>query len=198
MGNNRVEPQTVDHKDFFYPPGGLLLWIIVFLELATFGVALVVMAVFAKEEPALFHNSREALNQVFGTVNTVLLLTSSFFLATSLKLYKEDNIRRSSFFLRLTMIFGGLFIVLKSCEYFEKIRAGITISTNTFFSFYWILTIFHLLHVVVGLIVLLAMYRRINSGRAADLSYDFEAGCTFWHLCDLIWLLIFPTLYLLF
>jgi len=73
-----MQSQEVNSKNIFYPPGGILMWIIVFLELITFGMALIAMAVYSKQEPQIFHNSRLLLNTTFGAINTVFLITSGF------------------------------------------------------------------------------------------------------------------------
>lgn len=184
-------------KNFFYPPGGILLWIIVFLELITFGAALVSATVYASREPELFHFSRMQLSTFSGTLNTVLLLCSGFFMASAVHKLKEAERKKTTFFLQLTILLGLFFVLSKSVEYYIKIEAGISFSSNLFFSFYWSLTIFHLAHVIAGLVILLFFLIKLKENKMPAVD-DFEAGATFWHLCDLIWLLIFPTLYLLF
>jgi nitric oxide reductase NorE protein len=193
-----MKTSAINHKNFYYPPGGILLWLIVFLELITFGIALIVMVVYSKDEPALFHTSRLSLNPVFGALNTFVLLSSGFFMITSLTQYKEGNTQKSSFYLKLTILFGCLFVLVKSIEYYIKIKSGISLSTNTFFTFYWLLTLFHLVHVLFGLIILTSFCLKISKQHKEINIEDFEAGSTFWHMCDLIWLLIFPLLYLFF
>lgn len=193
-----MQTQQINSKNFYYPPGGLLLWMIIFLELFTFGIALIVMAIYSKDEPQIFHNSRLLLNTSFGAINTVFLLTSGFFMAKSVEKFKENNVPKASFFLRLTMLGGFLFLILKAVEYIDKIEAGYTIGHNTFFSFYWMLTLFHVIHVVVGLIILMFLYNGINKKKVTTELVDVEASAVFWHMCDLIWLLLFPVIYLIF
>tara|TARA_R110001583_G_scaffold82774_1_gene219271 strand:+ start:2669 stop:3250 length:582 start_codon:yes stop_codon:yes gene_type:complete len=189
---------TVNGKNIFYPPGGILMWIIIFLELFTFGMALVAMAYYSKEEPAIFHNSRMLLNTAYGTINTILLITSGFFMAQSVKSLKEGAIKKSSWYLKLTMLGGLLFLILKSIEYYDKIEAGLTIGYNTFFTFYWMLTLFHVIHVIVGLVILGSVYLGLKNEKSTTTIEDVEASATFWHMCDLIWLMLFPIIYLIF
>lgn len=66
-----MEITKIDHKNIYYPPGGILMWLIIFLELITFGIALCAMAFYSKEEPEIFHNSRLQLNTTIGTINTL-------------------------------------------------------------------------------------------------------------------------------
>ena len=193
-----MESLKVNYKNLYYPPGGILIWIVVFLELITFGMALIAMVMYSKDEPQVFHNSRLLLNTTFGAVNTVFLLTSGFFMANSVKKLKESKIYQSSIYLKLTMVGGFLFLLLKSVEYYMKIEAGLTLSYNTFFSFYWMLTFFHVIHVIVGLVILAITYISLQKKKDKINLEDFEASAAFWHMCDLIWLLLFPIIYLIF
>ncbi len=188
----------IDHKNIYYPPGGILLWIIIFLELITFGIALIVMVYSSKEDPEVFHASRLHLNSTIGTINTIFLIVSGFFMAQSVIYLKKQNIKKSSLFLKLTMLGGLLFLVLKGFEYYTKIETGYTIGYNTFFTFYWMLTLFHVIHVLVGLVILLSVHYGINKKNSETKLEDVEASAAFWHMCDLIWLLLFPIIYLIF
>ncbi len=93
---------------------------------------------------------------------------------------------------------GVLFLSIKGYEYYEKIEHGLTIDYDRFFTFYWLLTGFHFIHVMVGVVILLFLSTNIRKGNYSKNDYlDVESGGTFWHMCDLIWLLLFPALYLL-
>ena len=193
-----MEKEVINSKNIYYPPGGILMWIIIFLELFTFGFILIAMVYQGKEEPELFHSSRLLLNSTFGAINTVFLLTSGFFMAISVYFIKQKKIEKSGLHLKLTMLFGLLFLILKLIEYYEKIEAGFGIGYNTFFTYYWMLTLFHVIHVVVGLVILVSVYIGLKKQKDDFSIEDFEASATFWHMCDLIWLLLFPIIYLIF
>ena len=187
----------INYKNIYYPPGGILLWILIFLELITFGIALIALVVSGKEDPELFHLSRLNLNTTFGAINTVFLLVSGFFMATTVHQFKLNNLNKASFYLKLTMLGGFLFLLLKGLEYYSKISAGYSLDYNSFYTFYWLLTGFHVIHVIVGLVILLFIksgFKKSNSPIAIE---DLEASAAFWHMCDLIWLLLFPVLYLI-
>ncbi len=188
----------IDYKDLYYPPGGILMWIIVFLELITFGIALVVFAFYASEEPELFHQSRLQLNSTFGAVNTIFLLTSGFFMANAVVQFKDNDKRKASLYFKLAMLGGLFFIGLKSVEYYHKIESGITPETNLFFTFYWLLTAFHLLHVVMGIVILFWTNHGMMKKNSDTNVEDIEACAAFWHMCDIIWLLLFPVFYLIY
>ena len=185
-----------NYKNIYYPPGGILMWIIIYLELFTFGMALIAMVYYGKEEAESFHNSRLLLNTTYGMINTILLLSSGFFMAVTVNELKKNKQQKAQKYLLVTMLFGLLFLGLKSIEYYDKVEAGLTMSYNTFFSFYWMLTLFHVIHVLVGLVILVSVYFGIKK-KTTKLE-DIEASAAFWHMCDLIWLLLFPIIYLFF
>ena len=194
----KMNLELIQNKEIDNPPGGILMWIVIFLELLTFGIALVFMIILSKEESAVFHSSRLMLNPVLGNTNSVVLLTSGYFMAESVRYYRAKNNRKANTTINIAMLFGVLFLIIKGVEYYLKITSGISLSTNTFFSFYWLLTGFHYIHVIVGLVILLVI-KRYNQQESTESNLEFySAGATFWHMCDLIWIILFPILYLLF
>jgi len=192
-----MEETKTEYKNIYYPPGGILMWILITLELITFGIALIALVYQSKENPELYHESRLMLNTTFGAINTVFLLVSGFFMATTVHLFKQQKYDRSVFYLKLTMLGGFLFLGLKSIEYYEKLNMGLILDYNTFFTFYWLLTGFHVIHVLVGLVILSFFYFTLKKQKTQDNLEDIEAGAAFWHMCDLIWLLLFPVIYLI-
>ena len=188
----------IDYKNIYYPPGGILLWIIIFLELITFGAALIAMVFYGKQEAEIFHESRLLLNVTYGTINTIFLLTSGFFMAVTVHEIKENQMQKAQKYLLVTMLFGFLFLILKAIEYNAKLNAGLDMGYNTFFTFYWMLTLFHVIHVIVGLVILTSVYFGIKKENSTTNIIDVEASAAFWHMCDLIWLILFPVIYLIF
>ncbi len=193
-----MEVTKINYKNVYYPPGGILMWIIIFLELFTFGIALIAMVYSSKQEPELFHESKLYLNTTIGAINTIFLIVSGFFIAVSIHYLKQQKLNKSKLFLKLTMLGGLLFLALKSFEYYDKIEAGFGIGFNSFFTYYWMLTIFHVVHVIVGLVILGSVYIGLSKANSTTKLEDVEASAAFWHMCDLIWLLLFPIIYLLF
>jgi nitric oxide reductase NorE protein len=190
--------ETIDYQNIFYPPGGILIWILILLELLTFGIALTVMVIQSKSEPQIFSEMSGKLNTLFGSINTVVLLTSGYFMAKSVHFFKEKKYELTKKFLIWTVLLGLVFVGIKSIEYTHKINEGITLGSNTFMNYYWLLTGFHLIHVLVGMAILGLMYHSISKKPEQTDVLDYEASASFWHLCDLIWLLLFPVLYLIF
>ncbi len=190
--------ETIDYKNIFYPPGGILIWMIISVEVLTFTIALIVFAFQRQSAVELFNTSQNMLNKTIGTINTIVLLTSGYFMAEALHMLKRGKTEKSKFLLRLTIVFGIGFLVLKAFEYFQKLEHGLSLGYNTFFTYYWLLTGFHFLHVFVGVLILSYVYYRIKKGiYTAHNFLDVETSASFWHMCDLIWMLLFPTLYLI-
>ncbi len=191
-----METKKIDYKNIFYPPGGILIWILIVVELVTFGVALIVLSVYSRENPEAYHQARLQLNATYGAINTLFLLTSGYFMAVAVQKTKLKDYVSAAFNTKMAMLGGLLFLLLKSLEYYEKIEHGLSLGKNTFFTFYWLLTGFHVIHVLIGLGILFFIYRGMKKATSDIL--DVEAGASFWHMCDLIWLLLFPMLYLIF
>lgn len=183
-------------SDFYNPPGGLLIWIVIIMEVLTFGMALIGLAWFSVADREVFRDASNALNVGFGLANTIVLLISGFYVAASVVSVKSGNSKKTVFYLDVGLVFGLIFILVKSVEYYDKIQIGIGLDENIFYMFYWLLTGFHLLHIIAGAAMLLVLRSKIRKGWINVI--DIEAGAAFWHMCDLIWLLLFPSLYLIF
>jgi len=175
------------------PPGGLFIWMLVALELLTFGIALAAFASCAKHAPAIYQDSRQLLDLRFGLANTIFLLTSGYFMAGAVSRFRRADLPRCRRHLMRALTGGALFLISKGFEYADKIDHGHILGSNPFFTWYWLLTVFHLMHVVVGMVILIHLSRQLERTTAEG----FEAGGVFWHMCDLVWLLLFPALYLI-
>lgn len=182
----------------FYPPGGLLIWIVIVLELLTFGLGFVALAYYGAPAREAFHQDSLLLNKTFGTINTLLLLTAGYFAARGLHSFRQYQFSITARSLLFAMVLGVGFLVVKSVEYCMKWEAGIGMDYSTFYIFYWLMTGFHWIHVLVGVVILAVLRQQILSKKHSAKLEDLEAGIGFWHMCDIIWLLLFPILYLLF
>ena len=149
------------------------------------------------KRPEEFRGSAASLNIGIGVTNTLLLLTSGWLVAMAVSACSANDRPRAR-----ALLLGGIFaavgfILLKAVEYHQKYIAGVGISTNAFFSFYYVLTGLHLVHVIAGLTVLILMWRWI--GHDSDnslLKSKVITGGLYWHLVDLLWIFLFPLLYL--
>jgi len=189
---------TREKNDILHPPGGILIWILIFLEVITFMIALSVFTYMRGQNAALFARSQAMLSPLLGTINTIVLLSSGFFMAEAVRKLRAGMLKQSQRYTMITILLGLVFIAIKSFEYSQKIEHGIGLEYNAFFTFYWLLTGFHLIHVTVGIVILIFIYHSLKKGRYDARDHeDVDTGAAFWHMCDLIWMLLFPMLYLL-
>lgn len=195
MQNDHI---TTHENHFFYPPGGILIWMIIVVEVITFGLALTAMAASSASEPELFHQSQQQLNLNMGAANTILLLLSGYLLAVAVQSVRKGDTAKGQKLITGSIVAGLLFVLIKSLEYSAKIDSGLTIYQNTFYTYYWLLTGFHLIHVITGLVILVVQRHLLVRSEGKLKIVDLEAGAAFWHMCDLIWLMIFPVIYLMF
>ncbi len=189
---------SIDKENIYYPPGGLLIWMIMALEFLTFAIALLVFLHYRSNNLEAFTNAQMLINKTLGTANTIALVTSGLLMATTVDLLRSGRQKKALRFITFTIIFGLLFLTLKGVEYQDKIVHGYTFGYNDFFIFYWLLTGFHFIHVLVGIGILTYMAIRIKQGYYHRQHYaDVETSAVFWHMCDLIWLFLFPVIYLI-
>ncbi|HMX39336.1 MAG TPA: cytochrome c oxidase subunit 3 [Saprospiraceae bacterium] len=189
---------TSSDRRFLYPPGGILIWLIISVELVTFGAGLVVFGWQRSHALQEFSASRRLLDPSIGFANTLILLTSGFLLAEAVHKLRSGATAQSRWRVWAALALGLAFLLLKSSEYAAKLAQGLDLGYSPFFTFYWLLTGFHFFHVLTGVVILAVLALKIGRGayHAAN-TQDVETGAAFWHLCDLIWLLLFPILYLL-
>ncbi len=125
-----------------------------------------------------------------GALNTAVLVTSGMLAARALALRRDEKRQAARLSLIAAALLGFVFLLVKWAEYSTEFAKGIDIETSPFFTFYFLITGFHALHVVAG-IVILALAARWDSVR------NIETGIAFWHMVDLVWVLLFPIIYLL-
>ncbi len=161
-------------------------------------MGLVVFLAQARENPELFRAGRALLSQPIGMANTVFLITGGWFMTIVLGKLRQGEAREAGRWMLATILSGLLFLALKGFEYVDKLNHGFDLHTNIFFTLYWLLTGFHLVHVLVAVVILLFMWRALQVGRYTASNHgDIESSAIFWHMCDLIWLLLYPVIYLL-
>lgn len=179
-------------------PGDFAIWIFIFAELLVFGVFFLAYAFSRANNVELFNESQLHLNRIAGAANTVVLLTSSYFVVRAVAAIRADNARRCGHWLLSAIGMGSVFLVIKMFEFGEKFSAGISLSTNTFFMFYLSLTFFHFMHVILGIVILAAVLLKARSGGYSAANHTgVETGASYWHMVDLVWLILFPLVYVI-
>ena len=179
-------------------PGVEGVWVFVLADMCFFGVLFVSFMQERIKQGALFETARHTLNPDFGGINTLILLTSSWLVVLAVDAAKRDRIAAIPKLLLAAMLCGIAFGISKAIEYGGKLAAGITPMSNDFYMFYFSLTGIHLLHVIGGCVMLTVFWLKARKGEFDSRNMKvLESGATYWHMVDLLWIFLFPLLYLL-
>lgn len=174
------------------------VWFFISADITLFALLFLLFMVERSKAPALFEQSRPLLDPRLGVLNTLILLTSSWLVALAVHSARLGRRAAVSRYLTLGMLVGAGFAVSKIFEYWHKISAGITMLSNDFFMFYFALTGLHFLHFVVGMVVLAVCLAKSRQDAMDErfVVWIESSGC-YWHMVDLLWIVLFPMLYLL-
>jgi cytochrome c oxidase subunit III len=173
------------------------MWVFLVTEALLFGGLFMTYTVFRIKYTEMFREQHLKLNVLLGTLNTVVLITSSLAVAIGIAALKRGRLAVTKLCLSLTILLGGVFLTIKYFEWSADFRDGLYPSSNIFFSLYFMMTGLHGLHVVGGMTVLtimlvLTMKGRINEERSTPL----EVAGIYWHFVDIVWIYLYPLLYL--
>jgi nitric oxide reductase NorE protein len=193
-----VEVVTTDRVKPRRLPGVDGVWVFIGADSVIFAILFMSFMQDRLKNPAIFEASRQTLNMNLGGIDTLILLTSSWSVALAVQAMKRDQIDREPRLLLGGAVTGLMFVASKSIEYFEKFAHGITPGTNPFYMWYFTLTGIHLIHVVVGTSMLTYLWIRSRRGTYDHLHKAVpESVASYWHLVDLLWIVLFPLLYLM-
>lgn len=195
-----------EHRDDIGARMGM--WIFIFTELLLFGGLFLVYAIYRNQYSAEFHSAAYELNTFMGAFNTVILLISSMTVAMSITAVQKNNKRLALILIGITIAMALLFLVNKYFEWGHKFHLGIYPGSELlqqfdrgellFFGLYYFMTGLHGFHIVVGLVILSVILFKIKSGAINNDRYVLlENGGLYWHLVDLIWIFLFPLMYLI-
>ena len=174
------------------------IWVFIGADSVIFAILFLSFMQDRLKNPALFEASRHTLNMHLGGLDTLILLTSSWSVALAVQAMKRDEIDREPRLLLGGAVTGLMFVVSKSFEYFQKFAHGLTPGTNPFYMWYFTLTGIHLAHVLLGTSLLAFLWVRSRSGAFSSSRRAVpESVASFWHLVDLLWIVLFPLLYLM-
>jgi len=148
-------------------------------------------------QPALFDEGQRDMMVLLGTVNTLVLVSSSWLMASAVRDMCRHSVRTGLRLIAGTAALGFVFAAVKISEYVLALRSGHTISTSPFFMYYFVITGIHLVHLMIGVVAVVVVGWRLRVGIRRPLDRTFlECGAAYWHLVDLLWMFIFPMLYL--
>lgn len=194
MARNGVEAACSEAR----VPGELGIWVVVFGDLLVFSCFFLVFLDYRSDDLATFRASQGLLQQPHGLLNTLLMLASSAFVAQALRALRDGAGPAALRSLQLAFGCGLGFGLVKVVEYEAKFDLGVNAYSNDFFMFYFMFTGIHMFHVLVAMGVLVYLMRLARSGLQDRVSLrNFESGAVFWHVVDLLWIVLFALLYLL-
>ena len=194
------------HKDYVGSKMGM--WIFLLSEVLLFGGLLVLYAAYRFKFRGDFHLAAMELDKILGTLNTLILLTSSLTMALSIASIRKGRRASSSGYLAVTVLLGLLFLANKYVEWSTKVGHGLYPNSPTllersngeilFFGLYYAMTGLHGLHVMVGVGLLAVMFFFLLRGRIQSTDFILlENSGLYWHLVDIIWIFLFPLFYLI-
>jgi nitric oxide reductase NorE protein len=186
-------PGDVDARDHL--PGAPSMWFFVVGDLFIFGVYFIGYMYYRGQDHAVFLQSQARLNLDIGAMNTIVLLTSSLFVALGTAATRAGKVSNGARLFGIALAVATAFPVLKLFEYVPEVIAGVTPGANLFFMYYFVMTGLHLCHVLLGLVILSFVIRNLRSGKP---NVPFvETGATYWHMVDVLWLILFALLYVM-
>ncbi|MBU1211149.1 MAG: cytochrome c oxidase subunit 3 family protein [Alphaproteobacteria bacterium] len=171
-------------------PGDLMMWVLIVSEFLVFGAALIAFLGVRITDPAGFAADQALLDRTAGAANTIVLVTSGLCAALAVRARDTEARRQARYWLYAACLLGLVFLTVKGFEYWSKACLGIGIDTSQFFTFYYLITGFHAAHVVAGIVLLTLVSFR-------DSRRNMETVAAFWHMVDLVWVLLFPIIYVL-
>ena len=192
------------------------MWVFIATEILMFGGLFVAYGIFRSQEPQIFHLAHEHLNKIMGAVNTIVLLFSSLTAALAVRESQLGNRNKTNIYLIITLLCACVFLVVKFFEYQHKFHDGLLpgkyffahlhthpgehplpFRAHMFFALYFMMTGLHGVHVVVGMSILIWALKVNMSGKITKEYFTpIEIGALYWHLVDLVWIYLFPLLYL--
>ena len=186
------------------------MWVFLVTEILFFGGLFITYLVYRYWYPDAFAAASHELDVTLGTTNTIVLITSSLTMAMAVHAAQTGKRGQLKLFLVLTMILGAAFLGIKSIEYHHKFvehhipgpdfhfEEAYVRHAQIFFSLYFVMTGLHALHMIIGLGIMVWMYVLANNG-TIDTEYNnpIEIAGLYWHFVDIVWIFLFPLLYLI-
>jgi cytochrome c oxidase subunit 3 len=196
----------VPHRDDYGSRMGM--WLFLFTELILFGGLFILYAIYRFMHQAEFHLAAQDMDVTVGTINTMILLTSSMTAAMAITAIQKGNKRFSLALISVTILFALAFLVNKYFEWADHIGKGIYPGGKEllsmpqgeilYFGLYYTMTGLHALHVIVGMTIFIFVIVFIRTGTINQHNYvKLENAALYWHLVDLIWIFLFPLFYLI-
>ncbi|MEP6769843.1 MAG: cytochrome c oxidase subunit 3 family protein, partial [Acidobacteriota bacterium] len=186
------------------------MWLFLVTEILFFGGLFTVYTVYRWSWPSGFADASRHMDVTLGTLNTAVLIFSSLSMAMAVHSAAIGRVRRIVPYLLVTMLLGATFLAVKAVEYTEHIRHHLFPGSSfhypgphgrpaeLFFSLYFAMTGLHALHMIIGLGILTVLVVQTRRGRySAAWHTPIEMSGLYWHFVDIVWIFLFPLLYLI-
>ncbi|NVN95410.1 MAG: cytochrome c oxidase subunit 3 family protein [Bacteroidetes bacterium] len=184
------------------------MWLFIFTELLLFGGLFLVYSIYRWQYPVNFHEASLELSVTIGVINTIVLLFSSMTIAMALTAIQKNNKKLALRLIAVTLLMALIFLINKYFEWGHKFEHGLYPGSDLmallerghllYFSLYFFMTGLHALHIIVGMILLIIAYFKVKKDSVNSDRFVFlENGALYWHLVDLIWIFLFPLMYLI-
>lgn len=195
---NQTDNISTAHKEEPYMPGEAGVWIMIMGDMMVFTMLFSVFLFYRANDLDAFLLSQDYLNQNYGAINTLFLLTSSLFVVLGLQTLRNNRQSLAPRFFGSALFCGLAFSTVKIIEYREKVGQGHTMLSDDFYMFYYAITGTHFLHVIVGMVALTLMIKLSTKPKLTPIDMKLlEGGACFWHMVDLLWIVLFPIMYLI-
>lgn len=179
-------------------PGDLAMWLFILAELTVFAILIIVFAVTQHLDVEGFRAGRAQLDLSTALALTLTLLTAGLCAAVAVEQVRHGRQRRAAALLGVAVLLGLVHVLLKSSEYQHLAARGLDLEYSTFFTLFWLITGFHFLHVLLGLVILgWMMLRCLREAYHGTALGGLESGALYWHMVDLVWVVLFPLVYVL-
>ena len=178
-------------------PGDLAIWIFILAELTVFAALFLMFSVSKSMNPEMFAEGQATLHPLMGLINTLSLITSSFFVAKSVQFATQGRLDKSAQWIWIGIAIASIYIITKFMEYQELILLGYNLRTNVFYMMYFFITFFHFMHVLMGIVILIVVANKAKNGGYAEDITGVETGASYWHMVDMVWVVLFPLIYVI-
>ena len=193
-----IFPRWLSQRSAGRVPGNGAIWVGILSELTEFAIFFVAYFIAKVHYPQAFAEGTQQLNAAAGIANTLVLLSSSYFMAKAIAAIRQDRVKACENWLWLALLMAVAYLLIKTWEFHWNDLNNIHTNTSEFFTVYYYMTFNHFLHVGWAGCAILYMVIRTRSGAySADKHENLEALAVYWHMIDLMWILIFPLLYVL-
>jgi len=178
-------------------PGEVGVWVFIFGDMTVFALLFGVFIYYRGKQPLIFQHSQHELHRYFGAINTLLLLSSSLCVVTAVRAIRAQMRRLAPVLIGIAFVCGALFLMNKGLEWGSLLSAGHKPATNNFYMYFFVLTGIHAFHLTIGMGVLVTLFILSRKPELTKGQWAFvEGGACFWHMVDLLWIVLFAILYL--